>query len=74
MFDWCPKYMTAGKPSLLHGRAGQRGKADHVTRSVDMCDSSLEEAVHFHAAALVSAQAGGIQIQLIGVCLASHGI
>src|SRR5579883_2995087 len=68
------EHMTAGQSPLLHRCAGQRRKANDVAGRVDVGYLGLEVLADRDLAALVGAQAGGIDVEQIAVGLASDGV
>ena len=68
------EHVAAGQATLFHRCAGQRGKADHVTRSIDVGDSCLEMLIDGDFAARIRFQTCGFQAKLVAICLATNGV
>ena len=58
---------------LLHAHAREGGKADDVAGGVDVGGARAVERVGVHVAAVVDGDAGGGEVEFVGVALASRG-
>src|ERR1700683_3908297 len=68
------KHMTGCQASLFHRRAGKCRKSDNVTSGVDMWNVSLKELIDLQLSARVRYQSGSLQMKLIAISLAAHGV
>ncbi len=66
--------MVGGQPALVHRRGGQRGEADDVADGVDVVDLGLEVVVDEDPAAVVGLQAGGLEVEVLGLALPARGV
>src|SRR5881396_2145674 len=66
--------VTGGEPALLHGRGGQRRKADHIPSGIDVRQLGLIVFVYLELAHLVRRDADGGQVQHVRVGYPSHGV
>ena len=62
------------QPALVHRGRGQRGEADHVADGVDVVDLGLVVLVDEDPAAVVGLQAGGGQVEVVGLALPAGGV
>src|SRR5215813_14492371 len=68
------EHMTGRQTTLFHRGRRQRRKADDIPRGIDVWNRGLEMLVDADPAALVERDAGGFQVQQIGVRLSTHGV
>ena len=69
-----PECVVGGQSALLHRGRGQCGEADHVADGVDVLHLGLELFVDPDPSATLDLQAGVLQIEVVGLTLASRGV
>src|SRR5580693_1263935 len=74
MFKGNSKHMTRGQAPLFHGGACECRESNDVAGCVDVRNVSLKKLVHFKSPTGVSRQSRCLQMKLVAVGLAAHGI
>ncbi len=66
--------MVGGQPALFHRGRGQRGEADDVADGVDVVHLGPEVVVDEDPAPALGLEAGEVQIEVVGLALASRRV
>src|SRR5437870_6533557 len=73
-FAGLAKHVAACQAALLHGGAGQSGKADDVAGGIDVRNAGLEVFIDGKLAAHIGLDASRFYIELVAVGLTSYGV